>query len=320
MLTLPIFYHVSTVITVDDDTLFLKAISPILNSNFLVKTIHQPTQCIEFFKDYNSPLSQINFLRSCTEHEHFDVMNHSFVDFDVPALQSLLSNPERNEEVSVIIVDYNMPEMNGIELCSKLNKLPIKKILLTGEAGSRDAVSAFNDNIIDRFIRKDSPSLASEIQTYVSTLSQQYYREKTSSLLTHLEVDKQMPLSDPLFAEFFQQWCKANRIKEYMLIDKNGSFIVLDKNNKYFYFIVHTADSLQSFIELNDNEAETEIEVDQFIKSVTQREKIPFFGIGKECWQFEPHSWHNYFYQPNILDGRERYYWTVIRHDGLKCC
>src|SRR6185437_2950565 len=101
MNTLPIFHHTSTLILLDDDTLFLKALSEILKPTFQIKCFNHPQDCIDFFNHYTSPLSTIPFLRSCKELDNHETIQHSFVDFNVPALHALQNNPARQEEISV---------------------------------------------------------------------------------------------------------------------------------------------------------------------------------------------------------------------------
>ena len=80
-------------------------------------------------------------------------------------LHEEIYNKDRFNDVSVIIVDYYMDEMNGIEVCETLSKHPAKKILLTGGADKENiAIDAFNKGIIHRFINKTDPDFPSQIR------------------------------------------------------------------------------------------------------------------------------------------------------------
>jgi len=37
-----------------------------------------------------------------------------------------------------------------------------------------------------------------------------------------------------------------------------------------------------------------------------------FFGIGKDPWEFSSADWHKYFYPADIIQDREKYYWSII--------
>ena len=50
----------------------------------------------------------------------------------------------------------------------------------------------------------------------------------------------------------------------------------------------------------------------ELLDAIRKRESIPFFGIGRESWEFEVHGWSKYFYACDVLEGREKYYWSFI--------
>lgn len=63
----------------------------------------------------------------------------------------------------VLIVDYNMPGMTGIDLVRELDDCPARRVLLTGVADAEVAVRAFNQGLIQKFIPKSTPNLNREI-------------------------------------------------------------------------------------------------------------------------------------------------------------
>ena len=309
MAPFPIFNYPTTVLWVDDDNLFLKAISHTLGKQYKISTFNDAKKAVEFFNDYTPLLQSIPFLQGCRNHEDYDTAEHLPVDLNATAFSRIQDILERKNEISVLVVDYNMPGMTGIELCRQLKDLPMKKILITGEVENAQAVSAFNEGIIDRFIRKDSPTLVSELHSYFDILMKQYFKDNTHFLLSHLETDRLLPISDPIFVSFFKSWCEENKVKEYFLTDKQGNFCVIDESGEASYFVVHSDDTLNSFVDIyNDNE-----DFSTLISAVLSRDKIPFFGVGKDGWQVDSVEWNSHFYAPNILDGRERYYWTAIK-------
>ena len=134
-----------------------------------------------------------------------------------------------------------------------------------------------------------------------------YFIETTKQLLSYLETDFALPLTDQKFISFFQDWCQKHRIKEHYLIDKYGNLQLIDEAGKKFYFIIHTDRTLNNLIELHHEDKETML----FIRAVQQREKIPFFGEGVEGWELPSYQWTTCFYVPKMLIGTETYYWAV---------
>lgn len=308
MHNVPVFFHRSTIVCVDNNHLILKAISSLLESSHEIKTFPNPIECFQFLDAYTPPLTQIDFLQGCIEHDHYETADHLPVDFNLPALRQIFHYPKRLEEISLLIVDYHLPHMTGLDLCRKLRNSPFKKILLSGETTQDQALDAFNENIIDRFVRKDSQTLSQVIKQFATELTQEYFQERTQAFVSHLEADHKICLSDPVFSRFFQKWRTENHIKEFTLIDKVGTFILIREDEKAFYFIVHTDHSLNNFYTLYDDT----VDRDELLRAVKLRKHIPFFGIGKESWDVAINEWPSHFYTPNLLEGREKYYWAVV--------
>ena len=97
--------------------------------------------------------------------------------------------------------------MDGLDFCREVRKLglPVKLILLTGNAGADEAVAAFNNRIIDGFIRK-SPDIdmMDEVNQQVNALSFQVFCEASTQLLG--SVLHRFPLIQQKdFSEFLQR-------------------------------------------------------------------------------------------------------------------
>lgn len=305
---LPLFYFHPTICWIDDDKLFLDVVSMTFKNHFNCLTFERPEEALQFFSTYEAPLSNINFTREFTESDVSGTNHHLPVDLNISALTNLAKIQHRANEITTIIVDYNMPNMNGLELCEKIKTTPFKKILLTGESNHAKAVEAFNQNLIDKFIRKDH-ELSDILQNYINELSYQYFYEKTANLILHIEASRSSPLSDPIFINFFYHWCQSNSIQEFYLINRQGSFLAKNNEGKLICFVVMNEHEKNEFIKLNDELID---EIGMLLNELSEEKSIPFFGIGKESWDVDLDQWQNHFYPANVLEGRERYYWAVV--------
>jgi response regulator RpfG family c-di-GMP phosphodiesterase len=191
-------------------------------------------------------------------------------DIDFEKISFELNNDRIKNDISAIIVDQNMPWMNGIELCKKLSHLPFKKILLTGSVTEDEVISAFNNKIIDCYIRKNADNFIEEVKSHVKLLSEKYLSEKSSPLLAHLEADKKLHFSDPEFMTFFSEWCSKNNIVKYFVIDKVGNMRVINDKDEISNFVVYTDDTLKEFISLNILD-----EPNSFEEIIASKQKLP---------------------------------------------
>ncbi len=308
MKNLPLISFPITIAIVDDDSLMLDSLTELLKNNYALIKFQEPNKCANFFENYKPLSINLKLLQGCNELENYNISGHLPADIDFSELAKFRENKERLNEMGVLIVDYNMPGMTGIELCRKLQALPIKKILLTGEPSEKLAISAFNEGIINCYIRKDSPTIASDIKGYLESLTKEYLSNITLHLLKHLEADCLLPISDPLFINFFINWCSENNICEYYIIDQNSTFLLIDKNGKRSYFVTNTDRTLKNLIDMHEDNNEASA----LLTIIKSKKKIPFFGEDKESWDIDIKDWEKYLYVPTILEGREKYYWGVL--------
>lgn len=304
---LPLFYFPSTICWVDDDQLFLDALNVSLADKYHCLSFTHPEEALQFFKTYESPLSKKMFTREFIESDLFATNNHLPVDIDIASITQLADTPSKHNEISVLVVDYNMPNMNGLELCSHLQNRPFKKILLTGSTSHPKAIDAFNQGLIDKFIEKGDA--ADKLEQSITELSHRYFHESTKNLLSHLETSRLSPLSDQHFMDFFSSWCQSNQVVEFYLVNRQGSFLVKDKNGSLSYFILMSEYEKDEFIKLHDDAFD---KVGNFLHVVSKGKCIPFFGVDRESWEFNFDEWKHYFYPSQMMQGREKYYWTIV--------
>lgn len=306
--SLPLFYFKPTICWVDDDQLFLDAISIFFETRYHHLNFNDPAASLDFFANYTLPISNIQFMREMVESDISGTNKHCPVDIDIQAISSLVSIPNKKNEIAVLVVDYNMPGLTGLDLCLKLQDLPCKKILLTGQPSDEKAIRAFNQGLIDKYITKNV-DVAETLSKAIAELTYQYFAEKTAKLAACLAAAKSFVLTDPVFINFFRQWCEANQIEELYLLNKQGSFLAYDQHGKQKYFVVMSERDRKEFIQLHDDSPD---EIKHLLQQVSDGKSVPFFGVGKESWDVEFSAWESYFYPAEELVGGERYCWAVL--------
>lgn len=309
MKTLPLFYYPSTCILVDDDAFLLSMMSSLFEKTHIIKTFSLPMKCLGYFENYTPPLSSYNFIESDLNDENHGLINKNPRNFDLTKIVKLREDKNRHNEVTVLVLDYQMPEMSGIELGQHLKLDFIQKILLTGNASNSEAIEGFNKDVIQKYIQKGDDKTRNNLLNYVKELSILYFSNITRPLLNYIETDKKTPLSDPVFIDFFDEFREKNKISEFYIIDINGSFFCITQEKKEIVLIVHTENSLNEIISLCRENGKFSHEN---IKAISEGGKIPFFGIGKEAWQLPSFDFQKNFHTSQNLDGREKYFYVIL--------
>lgn len=280
-------YFPTTAVMVDDNEQFLAALR-------LKMVGCEPT------KLYASPIQALDFVRNA--YQPFRTYS------DLSELHKLVFDPKRSETISVVVVDYAMPEMNGVEFCRKIADLPVKKILLTGEADHKIAVEAFNEGIIDKFIRKDEEPLDLIMSGAIAKAKFDYLIELSSNTLSYRypasKVDG-IPEYERLLAgtHFITQG-----ISESYLLDTNGSLFMICSDDTPYWLIIRTDEQLQFFKETaTDSEAPASI-----IKQIKTKKQCPLLLTEDEQY-LHPSFWKGYMYPIQSINYWPGYYYALIK-------
>lgn len=235
------------VIIVDDNENFLDSLKLVID--------HNSNSYDRFFnphlaKNYlNKIACEINFLQKTisVEVDENDLLS---VDLRINNLYKEIYNPERFKNVSLLITDYAMPGINGLELCQKLNNTFITRILLTGIADESIAIKAFNDGFIEQFIRKLDRTVIDSLRALILR-SQEKYFESVSKNYTSLFNRHQRYLkilSDRTFVELFHDIIKKEKIIEYYLLDSFGSFLMLTSSGETSALFITTSEQHKAIL------------------------------------------------------------------------
>ena len=303
-------YFPSTVVLIDDNRNFLKSIIPGLNNDKAkYKIFSRPQSALEFLtEEYRMD----SFINRCLLRPEEEQLEHRTIDVDVRAIHNECHNSKRFDEISVLVVDYSMPGINGLELCKQVQDKPYKKILLTCEVDESIAIKAFNEGIIDKFIRKHDPNLAKTINTAVHDLQKKYFHDLSRTVATgfsaHCGDEKTAVfLSDKVFIDFFDEVMQKTNAVEYYLMDSSGSFMFLDINGSPCWLAVKSEAEMSDFAGFaKDDNAPLSV-----IEPLIKRNKIPYFHTDNELQTF-PQNWKNFLHSAKQLKGKDDYFYALI--------
>lgn len=176
LLVSPLF-HPTTSVLIDDSETFLKQLHLQLEDDAICRKFNDPQKalayCIENSK--KMPIAD-NYLMADTESPDPYEQNFTLRTAD---LKKALAKAKRFDIISVIVVDFSMPQLTGTEFIDQLrnqvNNKFAKIIMLTGEANHDLAVKLFNKKKIDQFFLKSEVDLMLKVNVAINEMQKAYF-------------------------------------------------------------------------------------------------------------------------------------------------
>jgi CheY-like chemotaxis protein len=308
--TLPIYQHPTLTVLIDDSQSFLESLAFRLGSQFANKSFCEPQTALGWLKRehlYSIHLANDAVLVSYDEKTgSFERRNASI---DVAQIYYVVMNRERFAIPSVLVIDYEMPQMNGVEFCQTIKELPCRKILLTGEADEKIAVEAFNRNLIDCFINKSDPDALDKLEAEITKLQRCFFNRQSQTLKDILSRHSYSFLSDPVIGELVQELCTQNHFVEYYLFPNPDGILFVDTQGKATLMVIETRASLKAHLEIaQDQDAPPEM-----LDALKEMQLVPFFSKTGGVYLKEiDQNWVSFCLPSNVLKGEQDYFWALF--------
>lgn len=304
-------YYPTTTVAIDDDTDFLRILTQHLG---IIDCIpySSPKKVINALASQN-PFQRIQsrILKKNTTAELSESPEEHTVLFNMRGLHEEIYNQDRFRDVSVLIVDYYMEGISGIDVCEALSNHPAKKILLTGSADKEKvAIEAFNKGIIDRFISKSDANFPTRLKQAIAVLKDAYFRDLSSNLLPHIATMPMNLYQYPSYINFMRNIQEQFDAIEYFMLDTIGTSLMLDTEGKPTWLILKHESDMNNYEKLaQDQEAPQ-----YYIDGIAKRTLIPFF-FSEEDYQQPISEWKRFFYPAQVLPGKNDYYYAICNED-----
>ncbi len=303
-----LFYHPTTTVYIDDNKDFLNTLT--------MKA--EPGSC-KIFDDPHEGLayieSQFKLIENFSKGEPLspDINTPNKLVLPQNQVCKKLNTLNRFAEPSVVVVDFSMPELNGLDLCAQLTNPNTKKVLLTGVANEQQAIQALNADLIDVYIRKDQEELK-RLPSIVSTLNSRYFTDLV--MLSNHETKLQIPfLFDAEFADYFEQLCEDLGTVEYYYVTNPGGFLLIDKFGTISRLIVLTKEELRQTID----DAGEQGASNECMNCLRENTHIPFFQ--NDDGEFEPtfmDEWSEHIYPLIRVENEQEFFCALIEKE-FKC-
>ena len=263
---LPPFYFPTTCVFVDDSTDFLANLSLQLDSQLSYRLFDSPIDALVTLNTQHREMTLTQKYFSRYRYvEDFSLSNH-VIDLDLSKIHREVYDEDRFAEISVAVIDYVMPEIDGLEFCRQMKNPLIRKVLLTGKADEKFAVHAFNEGLIDRFIRKNDAAALTKLNQIIVELQQEYFRTAQQPLSDTLMVGTPRFLHDRQFAALFRTLCAQHKIVEFYLCANPDGMLMLDSTGAASLLVVYTEKDLQAQYEIAFEQVAPQMLLDEFKK------------------------------------------------------
>lgn len=300
-------YFPTKIIFVDDNVNYLEQLRYKFSRKKHLDIYSDPQKAYEFLSEkYTSK----PFTNNCIQEFEDNSVDNRILNVNLRALRQEIHNPDRYNEIAVLVLDFAMPNLNGGELAEKLKGYPFKIILLTGEADTKIAVELFNKGLISAYIRKDDPDFDSVLDAMIINLQQEYFKKQSTIIINSLEQTPDIQrkwFKDPSFKKLFQKICDENNIVEYYLLDEQGSYQLLDAEGNVSFLAVADEEMMETYAMFAEDDKASET----MVNDLKSKKIIPFF-YSDDDFDTRPSEWEKYLHPARLLKGNDNYYYAYI--------
>ncbi|WP_027820428.1 response regulator [Paraburkholderia bannensis] len=299
----------TTAAFVDDSAAFLSNLSLQLDPELAFRMFSSPSGALRFLNAraaQDQPASPI-FSPYLDRTEENDA--HQVIAMRVDAIRSLVQRPARFESISVVVVDYDMPELNGVEFCRRLANPALKKIMLTGKADERVAVKSFNEGLIDRFIRKHEVDAVEMLNQAIQDMQAAYFDKTSGAVLDALAVSEYAFLKDAALAAHVKGIFASLGIVEHYLSYQPHGLLMFDAEGTAWLLIIHTDESLRGVREIAVEQGSPA----KFLAELDSRSSVPYFWLTEGYYPTQCPDWRPYMHPASIFEGDCRYVYALVK-------
>lgn len=306
---IPPFYFPTQVFFVDDDIGYLQNLILKLDTGMAFQLFASPENALIELNTSRNPETLTNRLFSRFHHTDDLPATHHVIDVNLDLVHREVYNESRFELISVVVVDYDMPIIDGLEFCRNIKYPDIKKVLLTGKADEKIAVEAFNEGIIDRFILKGNPDVFNVLNQTIHNLQRIYFSQIERMLSDALTIGKHTFLRDTHFPRRFKEICDKLHIVEYYLRSEPDGMLMLDADGAISLLIVPNEDAWLGQYEIAFEQAAPQ----ELLNELKSNRILPYFS---EAGYYTPdiENWRDYLYPATQFKGDKWYLYTIVKN------
>lgn len=302
---LALCYYPTQVALIDDNANFLTALSMHMQQKYNCCTFDDPRAGLQYAnhsaKKITNPLQNTD-LKHLAHSDFEDIIQ---LTFNQPGF--LRDRQERYEELSVVVVDYRMPDLDGLEFCRQLRNPNVKKILLTSEISDSEVIRAFNEGLIDYYVCKRDRNMVSELQQAIARLQLEYFRDLSRQIKTRaLEGVNAIFCDATLSAHFFEK-CKELDIGEYYFVTKPPRYILHTHSGGELAMLIFSSEELEKHVRIMEEENAPR----ELIDHVKSGRFLPLFKSSDGYYEPEMEVWDSWLLRATHIQGKQDYFCAI---------
>jgi CheY-like chemotaxis protein len=299
----------TTVLVLDDDEDFLESIQGVLSEKYKCICTSDAQRAREILIN-NRGWTESSLKKGITRTFSGEDLSLFSVSMNFPQFKDQIYDLNRFKHITVVVVDYDMPEKNGLEFIRHIEDSQLKIIMLTGKAEQRTVIKAFNEREIHRYVSKGDPDYLHTLLQYIKELQDEFFFDFSKSILESLKETETKIFDKKEFVELFHQTLRENEIAEYYLLEESGSFLLIDATGKnQFSLIIKSETDMQHLYELARSDSDTPAYV---IKQLKDRKVFTHFKTKEES--IAPARYWRLL-DAQSLDENKEYYYALIKND-----
>lgn len=299
--SIPICFYPMRKIILDDDNAFSQSLLLKMHGeNFISYT--SPDETLNYLQEvYRPTLTQSNLI---TDHSLFsDSGTQQPINMNIDKLKQMLFKLTHSD-ISVLLIDYHMPEMKGTDFLKKIQHLPIKKALITGESDTHVAINAFNSGLINAYLGKNDPNFLGKINNLLFELEWQYFVDLSNFFYS---IPGFHYLRNAHFISQFIKIIQENDITAFCLTHIQGNFTAVNKKGNQLHILTRTKTQLLELAEIAKEDGGSR----ETIHKLKAGCVIPFFD-DLEYWQIPANQWDSFLYPAIDVPGNPNIAFAAI--------
>jgi len=304
-----LYYHPSRWAVIDDQAKFLRDLESRLPDRQLYRTFYDPLNALKSVNSTNSeglsfPNELINHYKNATGSSIYTVKTEQ--------IDEQILYPKRLSRFSVVVSDYLMPTLNGLELFKQLEDPHIKKVLLTGAADEKLAVEAFNSGLIDRFILKSHPSAIEQTWEYANKLQKEYFHSVQNVILHSISKSSAF-LTDPEAAVLIDSLVASEKYVEYYFVSSPPGYLAFRGDGSCDQILIFDNRDIDLTIEY----AKKHGAPNEIIQQLESKRVLGFFFEKAEHFRKDEYDWSTYLVKAKPVARDSEFFYAQYQSPPL---